>query len=392
MLKRLAALAVVLLPLASATASEPVLLAIDAEFGLPNSTSAQAIELGARIAVDQINAAGGVLGRPFALITTDNQSVPARARDNLAELADTKDLVAVLCGRYSPIVLETIDLLHEKKLIMLDPWASADGITDHQHVPSYIFRLSLRDSYAMPTMLRHAVGKGAARVALLVPNTSWGRSNASAAQLAAGPAGVQIVGTEWYNWGDRDFADKYAALRASGAQAVILVANDMEGSAFAKQVAALPAERRLPIISHWGITGGRFVEETGPGLFELDFSVVQTFSFFTAAPGPLAAFAATHETLYGRFDPAAIPAPVGAGHAFDLVHILARAVQRAGTTDRAAVRDALEAVRDHDGLIRRLAQPFTATRHDALEQSDVFMAAYRRDGAIVPIGRAGAAR
>ncbi|MBF0375586.1 MAG: ABC transporter substrate-binding protein, partial [Alphaproteobacteria bacterium] len=250
MLKRLAALAVVLLPLASATASEPVLLAIDAEFGLPNSTSAQAIELGARIAIDQINAAGGVLGRPFALITTDNQSVPARARDNLAELAETKDLVAVLCGRYSPIVLETIDLLHEKKLIMLDPWASADGITDHQHVPSYIFRLSLRDSYAMPTMLRHAVGKGASRVALLVPNTSWGRSNASAAQLAAGPAGVQIVGTEWYNWGDRDFAEKYAALRASGAQAVILVANDMEGSAFAKQVAALPSDRRLPIISH----------------------------------------------------------------------------------------------------------------------------------------------
>lgn len=72
-------------------------------------------------------------------------------------------------------------------------------------------------------------------------------------------------------------------------------------------------------------------------------------------------------------------------HAYDLTHILARAIDRAGSTDRAAVRAALEQVRNYDGLIKHYPQPFTPTRHEALSPQEVFMARYASDGSIVRI-------
>jgi branched-chain amino acid transport system substrate-binding protein len=64
--------------------ARPVLLGIDGEFGLENSTSAQAVELGMRAAIDEINAAGGVLhGRQLALVIRDHRSIPARGIRNI---------------------------------------------------------------------------------------------------------------------------------------------------------------------------------------------------------------------------------------------------------------------------------------------------------------------
>ncbi|MBZ4110660.1 hypothetical protein JYI40_23695, partial [Escherichia fergusonii] len=80
-----------------------------------------------------------------------------------------------------------------------------------------------------------------------------------------------------------------------------------------------------------------------------------------------------------------IESPVGVAHAYDMTHILAKAIQLAGSTDRSAVRDALEKVPLHDGLVRRYAPPFTATRHEALTPAELLMARYRDDGVIVPV-------
>jgi branched-chain amino acid transport system substrate-binding protein len=76
---------------------------------------------------------------------------------------------------------------------------------------------------------------------------------------------------------------------------------------------------------------------------------------------------------------------VGLAHAYDLTHILARAIDLAGSTDRPKVRAALEAVRDYDGLIKRYARPFSPVRHEALEPRDLFIARYREDGALAPL-------
>lgn len=184
--------------------SPPVLIGIDAEFGVVGSTSAQAIRLGAQIAVDEINAAGGVLGgRPLALVDKDDRSVPARFIKNLQDFAADPAVVAVLCGKYSPVVVEAIPEIHQLKLPLLDPWAAADPITAHDFRPNYIFRLSLRDTWAMQVMIRHAERRGVRKIGLLVPNTEWGRSNLKAAEtLDQTDPRFAIVDTQWFNWGD----------------------------------------------------------------------------------------------------------------------------------------------------------------------------------------------
>jgi branched-chain amino acid transport system substrate-binding protein len=79
-----------------------------------------------------------------------------------------------------------------------------------------------------------------------------------------------------------------------------------------------------------------------------------------------------------------IQSPVGVAHAYDMMHILARAIRLAGSADRVAVRNALEKVPVHEGLVRRYAPPFTPTRHEALGSAELLMARYRADGVLVP--------
>jgi branched-chain amino acid transport system substrate-binding protein len=382
-----AALFVLCFLCASASAQpQPVRVGLDAEFGLDNSTSAQAVELGMRTAIAEINRAGGVLkGRPIELVTKDHRSIPARGIRNIEEFARMPDLVAVFGGRFSPVIIEELPTLKATKTLFMAPWSSADGIIDNGMKPNYVYRLSLRDSLAMPKLLQTAHKRGLRKVGLLLTNTSWGRSNLAAAEkFAEANKDIAIVQTAWYNWRDQTLVAKYNALRSAGAQVVVLVANDDEAAVLVREVAALPKAERVPILSHWGVTGGEFVRQAGPALNLVDFSVIQTFSFFKADPKQLERFMRNAATVSKVRRIEDIQGPVGVAHAYDLMHILAKAIDQAGSTDRKAVRDALEKLRPYRGLVKNYAPPFTPTRHEALSARELLIARYRADGVIVP--------
>ncbi len=382
----LGCLALALAASVAAAGPRPVLLGLDGEFGLENSTSAQAIELGVRSAIVEINAAGGVLGgRPLELVVKDNRSIPARGVRNIEEFAQMPDLVAVFGGRFSPVVIEALPTLERTRTPLLAVWSSVDAVVENGMRPNYAFRLSLRDSLAIPKLLSTARKRGLHRVGLLLTNTSWGRSGAAAAQrYARRSPDLRIVHTAWSNWRDKSLLGQYQALRAAGAQAVLLIANDDEAAILVREVAALPRRERLPILSHWGISGGEFVSMTGPALHKVDLSVVQTFSFFQADKERLKRFLASAAKVSPVRRIEDIKGPAGVAHAYDMTHILARAIDLAGTTDRAAVRAALEAVPSHRGLIKRYAPPFTPARHEALGPGELLIARYREDGVLVP--------
>lgn len=366
-------------------AAEPIRVGIDGEFGLENSTSAQAVELGIRIAVDEINSGGGLLGgRQIEVVSKDHRSIPARGIRNIQEFAKMPNLVAVFGGRFSPVVIEELPTLKDAKLPFLAVWSAADAIVDNGTNPNFAFRLSLRDSLATPYMLEQARARGIRNVGLLLTNTSWGRSNLAAAErYAAKSPSPRLAGTAWYNWQEKTLVDKYRRLVEGGAQGIVLVANDDEAALLVREVAALPPQQRVPILSHWGVTGGKFFETAGPALAQVDFSVVQTFSFLQARKAPLERFMRS-AARHGIERVEQIQSPVGVAHAYDMMHILAKAITIAGSTDRAAIRDALEKVPSHDGLVRRYAPPFTASRHEALTAKELLMARYREDGVLVP--------
>ncbi len=362
----------------------PLVIGLDAEFGLQHSTSAQSIELGARAAIHEINSAGGLLGgRRLQLVTRDNRSVPARGVENLKSLSAMPDLVAVLGGRFSPVVIEQLPLIEEKKIPFLAVWSSADQIVAANKPGSYVFRVSLRDSLAMPFMLEHAASRGLDQVGLLLSNTAWGRSNLAAAEkyMKSGKR-PRIVRTEWFSWADTSLIGKYHSLRAAGAKAVIIVSND-EASILVKEMAALPERDRLPLIAHWGLTGGEFTRQAGAALRAVDLAVLQTFSFDRADPQMRERFLKS-ASVEKAINVERITAPAGTAHAYDAVHLLALAIARAGSADRRRIRDALERLPDHRGLVKQYRRPFTPDNHEALSRSELLMVRFRDDGVMVP--------
>ena len=366
---------------------DPVFIGLDAEFGHKTSTSAQAVQKGMEIAIDEINRAGGVLGgRKLELVVTDNKSMPAFGVDNLKDLAAKKDLVGVFGAKFSPVVMEWVPVAQELGIPIFATWSSANPITDNVYKPSYVFRLSLKDAWAAPAFLRFAKEeRKATRIGLLVPNTSWGRSNQSALAKASTSQGVTIVGERWYNWGDKSLVGLYKELAEAGAQAIVLIANEVEGAILIKEVASLPVGERLPMISHWGVTGGELAEMVGDAMQKVDFTVVQTFSFIGAKSPAAKRVLAALKQRYGITSAEAVVSPVGVAHAYDLTHILARAINKAGSTDRSKIRDALENLGPYDGLVRRYDKPFAPDRHDALSADQVFMARFDAQGTLIPV-------
>ena len=371
----------------AAQAADPVYIGIDEAFGIKSNTAARAIERGVRAAVEEINARGGVLGgRPLRILTTDNQSVSARGRDNFIELAGKTDLIAVLTGKYSPVTVETVPEADRLKVPLISVWGSADQITDKLANPSFVFRLSLKDSWGVEAMLVRAKNSRKARdVCVLLPNTAWGRSGERVLIAKAPVHGMRLVDTRWYNWGDQSYLDHLKSCEAAHGQALILVANEREGALLVSQMASLPKARRLPVIAHWGVTGGAMHEMAITALDEVDMQVIQTFTFINntrPAARRLADWIRKDANLKSVDQ---IQSPVGSAHAYDMTHLLAMAVDKARSTQGDAIRKALENLPPFEGAVRRYAPAFTATRHDALSANEVLFVRIERSGTLTPL-------
>ena len=358
-----------------------IVIGLDADLAGNSALSGLAIRRGIELAMDEINADGGVLGKRLRLLTRDNSMISERGMENLRRFAAIPNLVAVVCGISSPVVLSELDFVHKHGILLLDPWAAATGIVDNGFQPNYVFRVSVRDEYAAGFLLPEAL-KVSDRVALLLSNNAWGRGNHQALLSELAQRGMTPLVTQWFDWGETRYAEKIDALYSAGAEVVVYVGNAIELAGFVKYLAGKPAP--LPIISHWGITGANFPELAGEALNKIDLRVLQTFSFIDNPSAKAAEVARQYQRRYAANSPREIVSPTGTAHAYDLVHLLARAISKAGSTDRAAVRDAMENLAAYPGLVTTYTRPFDANRHDALGRDSFFLARYE-NGALVPL-------
>jgi branched-chain amino acid transport system substrate-binding protein len=339
------------------------------------------------LAIKDVNNRGGVLGRNLKLVVRDHRGNPVRGKDNIAEFSGMKNLVAVLGGIHTPVALYELKDIHKNKLIYLGPWAAGTPIVKNGFMPNYVFRVSVRDAFAGGFLVNYALKLGYKKLGLLFERTGWGRSNERAVKTALLKLGMKPAGIEWFGWGIGSLSDEIKRLSNQGADAVILVANPKEGGIAVKSMATRPTNKQLPIISHWGISGGDFFKDNRENLKKIEFSFLQTFSFLKPPfPDRANRFFQAYKSAYTDIKrPEDVPSPVGAAHAHDLIHLLAKAITQAGTTDRSNVRDALEKIKSYSGLMKDYAPPFTATRHDALDASSFIMTRYDENGVIRPV-------
>lgn len=358
-------------------------IGIDADLSAVAVEGGVAITRGVELAVAKINQEGGLLGKQVKVIQKDHRGNPARGVHNIRQLADTEGMLAVIGGVHTPVALASLPVIHEKDLLYLGPWAAGTQVVDNGYSPNNVFRVSVRDAEASKVMVAHATERGFKRIALVLERTAWGRSNETSISQAAAAAGIAVDSVYWINWQQPEFGGA-SALLESDADAIMLVTNAPEGSVVIRSLHQTKQTQK-PVISHWGIAGGSFVENVGlQVLADMDISVLQTFSFLRQRHPEAQALLTRYRQAYGDIAPQDIPAVTGLAHAYDLTLMLAAAVRQAGSTDTPALRAALEQLSQFRGAVKRYASPFTASRHDALWAEDYFMASYSSQGRLLP--------
>lgn len=367
-------------PAGTAQAADPIKLGHVAALSGASAQSGEAITRGLQIAIDEINAAGGLLdGRMIELIQRDDESKPPKGLIAARELIFNEDVAAFFGGIDSPVSLAIAPLANQEKTPFMAVWAAATGITRNGADPNYVFRVSAIDALVDVKLLNYANGKfGATKVGLMLINNPWGESNEKGL-VAADEANdaVEIVGIEKFEGADVDMTPQLTRLKDAGAEAIILVVNAPPGAQMMKSRERMGWD--VPVVSHWGISGGRFPELAGPTAGEAHF--VQTYSFFGDQGEVGDKVLETLKEKYSEIDgPEDVFSPVGTANAYDAMHIVALAIEQAGSTDGDAIREALEDLQgSYVGLIKTYEKPFSAENHDALGPDDYVMVHYEGD-------------
>jgi branched-chain amino acid transport system substrate-binding protein len=350
-----------------------------------SAKSGEGITRGLAIAIDEINARGGVLGgRKIELIRRDDESNPAKGQIAARELVFNEKVTALFGGIDSPVALAIVPLVNKEKVPYMNVWAAATGITRNNANPNFVFRVSAVDVIVDLYLVQYAIKKyGAKNPGLMLVNNPWGQSNEKGLTAAIKEMKIGLAGAEKFEYNDVEMVPQLSRLKAANADAILLVCSASAGAQVMKALTRMGWN--VPVISHWGISGGRFPELAGPAAKNVVF--VQTYSFF----GPqnevgkkvIAALKVKYPDIKG---PADIVPPVGVANAYDAMHLVAFAIEKAGSTDGDKVRQALYDIGPYQGLIKRYMKPFTQDNHDALNENDYIMVRYEADQ-IVPVDK-----
>jgi branched-chain amino acid transport system substrate-binding protein len=371
----LAGLAATSLGARFASAAEPVKIGLVAALSGASAKSGEGITRGLSVAIDEINAGGGVLGgRMVELVRRDDESNPAKGQTAARELIDKEGCAVLFGGIDSPVSLAIVPLANSAKVPFMGVWAAATNITRNNSNPNYVFRVSAVDVLVDKALIKYATGRfGAKSPGLILVNNAWGDSNFTGLTAAAEAAGIKLAGSEKFEDKDIDMTPQLQRLRAAGADCLILVGNAAPGAQVIKSLQR--SAWSVPIVSHWGISGGRFPELAGSWAGKVHF--VQTYSFFgqqsDVGKKVLAALMAKYPDVKGPGD---VSPPVGVANAYDAMQLTALALDKAGSTEGSAVRDGFLGIDSYKGLIKDYAKPFTDANHDALNENDYVMVRY----------------
>jgi branched-chain amino acid transport system substrate-binding protein len=370
--------------LAPALAAEPIKVGLVTALSGQSAQAGEAITRGLTIAIDEINAKGGLPdGRKIELVRRDDESNPAKGMIAARELI-FKEKVAVLFGGLdTPVAMAMVPMANQEKVPFMVPWAAGTGITRNGASPNYVFRVSAVDETVDKAMLQYAQDRfKSTKPGMILINNPWGESNEKGLVAALNEKGMKAAGIEKFEASDVDVVPQLNRLKAAGADALFLVGNVGPSAQVVKSMDRMGW--KVPVVSHWGPAGGRFGELAGANAKNVHF--VQTYSFFgkQSAVGEkvINALKGKYPSIKGPDD---ITPAVGVANAYDSMQLVAMAIARQGSADRDAIRNGLENLDRHEGLIKTYVKPFNASLHDALGEKDYVWAQFIGDR-ILPVG------
>lgn len=300
------------------------------------------VDKGAKLAFEEINANGGILGKKFEYISLDEKADPIEAVNAYNKLTD-EGVVAILGSVTSKPTLAVAELAAQDGIPMITPTGTQINITD---AGPNIFRVCFTDPYQGSTLAKFSKDKLGAKTAAIMVNTSSDYSDgiANAFIKQAEKEGIKVVAKEGYSDGDKDFKAQLTKINSENPD-ILVVPEYYELSALiATQAREIGMKSTFVGPDGWdGIIGA---------LDSSSYSVVDN-SYFTNhystedSNEKVQSFLKKYREKYNE-EPTAFSAL-----AYDTVYVLKNAIDKAGTTDKAELTKAIKAS-DMDGVTGHL--------------------------------------
>ena len=284
--------------------------------------------VGARLAVEQVNAGGGINGDDIELVVYDDQASPKEAAPLAVKMTTQDEVTAGISGSYSGSTRAAATIFQENSVPYISAYAVHPDIT---RAGDYVFRTSF-----MGEVQGRAGAKligdvmGLKRVALITLNNDFGKSLATGFKEKAADFGIEITGEYEYSIKDREFGPIVSKVRSDDPDAIYASGYFFTAGPLVRQIRA--AGIAAPVIGQEGYDSQKFIEIAGPDAE----GVIITTSLDRDSSNPI-----TQAFIKGFEEMAGYPTDMVAASAHTAVLVMAEALKTAGAGDRAALRNAI---------------------------------------------------
>jgi branched-chain amino acid transport system substrate-binding protein len=285
---------------------------------------------GAELAVEQINAAGGINGDMLELVVYDDQASPKEAVPIAQRLIEKDQVVAAVSGSYSGATRAAAGIFQEAGVPYISAFAIHPDIT---RAGNYVFRTSFVGEVQGRAGAK-LVGEmlGLKRAVIVTLKNDFGQSLAAGFKEAAGKYGVEIIAEYEYGIKDRQFGPIVSTIRADKPDVIYASGYFFTAGPLVSQLRAAGID--VPVIGQEGYDSQKFIDIAGPAS---EGTIITTSLDRDSTVAETKDFIASFEAKSGQ------KADMVAASAHTAVKVLAAAMQAAGTKDRAAIRDAIAA-------------------------------------------------
>jgi branched-chain amino acid transport system substrate-binding protein len=363
---RRAALATLVLAasVSAAWAADPIKIGVQGPFTGGSSSMGVSMRDGVRLAIDEINKAGGVLGRPLLAIERDDEAKNERGVQIAQELINKEKVVAAVGYINTGVALASQRFYQEAKVPVMNNVATGSLVT-HQfddQPENYIFRNAAHDSIQAPMIVEEAVvRRGYKKVAILADSTNYGQLGREDLEKALALKGIKPVAVEKFNIKDVDMTAQLLKAKEAGAEAVLTYGIGPELAQIANGMTKLGW--KVPMIGSWTLSMANFIDNAGPG--GEGARMPQTFIQEPTTPKRqsfIVSYLKTFNPKNSRID-----SPVSAAQGYDSIYLLAAAIKQAGGTEGPKIKAALEDLKTPiEGVVTTYNKPFSAKDHEAI--------------------------
>ena len=349
----------------AAVAADPIKIGVTGPFTGGSAPMGVSMRDGVKLAVAEINAKGGVLGRQLQLIERDDEAKNERGVQVAQELINKEKVVATVGFINTGVALASQRFYQEAKIPVMNNVATGSVITKQfaDQPENYIFRTSANDSIQSAMIVDQAVAKSKfTKVAILADSTNYGQLGREDLEKALDKKSMKPVVVEKFNIKDVDMTAQLLKAKQAGAQAILTYGIGPELAQIANGMEKL--NWKVPMIGSWTLSMGNFIDNAGkngegalmPQTFIQDPNTPKRKAFIDA-------YVKAYSPPGGR-----IPSPVSAAQGYDSIYLLSAAIKQAGVTDGPKVRAALESLNEKvDGVVALYSKPFTHDDHEAIK-------------------------